>query len=152
MESSSQRLIEIIKLHLNSTSNRIPGENERLLKNFKAFLSSASLDSNKQTILRCLNCNLDLVPGSQGTTHSRETGKKTPNATATEILEINTKNSTNSVLTKSLNFIILIPLMLYVETTHVKNESLFQRKQNTILNMKDARNYHNFNKKNSLNT
>jgi hypothetical protein len=57
-------------------------------------------------------------------------------------IEINGEN----IQTKLINFILLIPLYMHVESTY-KNKSLHQRHQVSIINMKDATNFHHFGKR-----
>lgn len=45
---------------------------------------------------------------------------------------------------KLLNYVLFIPLFIYLETL-LKNKLIFKRSQN-ILSMKEATNFHNFNK------
>jgi hypothetical protein len=47
---------------------------------------------------------------------------------------------------KILHFISLIPLFIYIESI-VKNKVIFKRRSNTILNLKDATNFHSFNRR-----
>jgi hypothetical protein len=47
---------------------------------------------------------------------------------------------------KILNYITLIPLFIYVESI-VQNKIIFQRHKNSILNLKEATTFQNFNKR-----
>lgn len=62
-------------------------------------------------------------------------------------LQLNYTIKGNDVLThKILNYVSLIPLFIYIESI-IKNKVIFKRRQNTILNFKDATNLHNFNRR-----
>lgn len=61
-------------------------------------------------------------------------------------LKLNMKLDGENKQTKMIKYILLIPLFIYSETI-VKNDSIFQRHKNTILHMKDASNFHSFNKR-----
>ena len=61
-------------------------------------------------------------------------------------LKLNSKLDGENKQTKMIKYILLIPLFIYCETT-IKNDSIFQRHKNTILHMKDASNFHSFNKR-----
>ena len=52
----------------------------------------------------------------------------------------------DSVSNKVLSFVSLIPLFIYIESI-IKNKVIFKRRQNTILNLKDATNLHSFNRR-----
>ena len=52
----------------------------------------------------------------------------------------------DNVSNKILNYVALIPLFIYIESI-VKNKTIFKRRQNTILNLKDATNFHAFNRR-----
>ncbi len=50
--------------------------------------------------------------------------------------------------TKIINFVLMIPLYIHVESVF-RNKGLYQRNQISIINMKDATNFHNFPKRNN---
>ena len=52
----------------------------------------------------------------------------------------------DNVSNKILNYVALIPLFIYIESI-IKNKLIFKRRQNSILNIKDATNLHTFNRR-----
>ena len=52
----------------------------------------------------------------------------------------------DNISNKTLNYVALIPLFIYIESI-VKNKTIFKRRQNSILNLKDATNFHSFNRR-----
>jgi hypothetical protein len=52
----------------------------------------------------------------------------------------------DSYSAKVCHYILLIPLFIYLEAL-LKNKKLFKRRLNSILDMKEASNFHNFNKR-----
>ena len=61
--------------------------------------------------------------------------------------QLNTQINGETAQAKVVNYILFIPLFIMLESLS-KNRALFQRRSNTILNMKDASNFHTFNKRN----
>ncbi len=61
--------------------------------------------------------------------------------------QLNTQINGDTAQAKVVNYILFIPLFIMLESLS-KNRALFQRRSNTILNMKDASNFHTFNKRN----
>ena len=75
---------------------------------------------------------------------------KQANSTSNEIKissQLNMQIGADQIQSKLVNYVLLIPLFIYLESL-CKNNMIFQRRQNTILNMKEASNYHSFNKRN----
>jgi len=61
--------------------------------------------------------------------------------------QLSTQINGDTAQAKVVNYILFIPLFIMLESLS-KNRALFQRRSNTILNMKDASNFHTFNKRN----
>ena len=61
--------------------------------------------------------------------------------------KLNILISGDSLSKRILNFILFIPIFIEIDS-NVRNLQLFKRHHNTILHMKDASNYHTFNRRN----
>jgi hypothetical protein len=61
--------------------------------------------------------------------------------------QLSTQINGDTAQAKVVNYILFIPLFIMLESLS-KNRALFQRRSHTILNMKDASNFHTFNKRN----
>lgn len=160
-----ERLIRNLNsfINENNNNNNISSSSSSLPKNSSASNSlTGEINTNKLNLYKSLNLTLSLVDGNSAgasanaatittaaaNTNSASHSSAFQSSQSNQLQQQQQQQSVSCDLNeKLLNYILLIPFYLYVEMTLIRNEPLFKRKQNTILNMKEANNFHNFNKK-----